>query len=31
MIPMAELDGKAIVNTLRDRTGRLVALSSGDV
>jgi nucleoside-diphosphate-sugar epimerase len=31
MIPMGEGDGKAIVDTFRDRTGRLVALSSGDV
>jgi len=31
MIPMGERDGKAIMDTFRDRTGRLVALSSGDV
>lgn len=31
MIPMGERDGKAVVDTFRDRTGRLVALSSGDV
>jgi nucleoside-diphosphate-sugar epimerase len=31
MIPMGQRDAEAVVNTFRGRTGRLVALSSGDV
>jgi len=31
MIPMGERDGRALVDTFRSRTGRVVALSSGDV
>jgi nucleoside-diphosphate-sugar epimerase len=31
MIPMGERDGRALVETFRGRTGRVVALSSGDV
>jgi nucleoside-diphosphate-sugar epimerase len=31
MIAMGERDSKAVVDTFRNRTGRLVALSSGDV
>jgi nucleoside-diphosphate-sugar epimerase len=31
MIPMGERDGRALVDTFRGQTGRVVALSSGDV